>query len=69
MRRPSGHKLAVAHDQIGVGDFVEVTAAARIDIVRSRKRRGTVIDFEMYEVVRLFSAEEVKVSTSYHNQS
>lgn len=62
IRRSNGQNMLIAPDQIQVGDFVEVTAAARIELVRTRKRRGTVIEFEMYEVAKLFSDEQVQVS-------
>ncbi|KAH9853915.1 hypothetical protein C2E23DRAFT_693745, partial [Lenzites betulinus] len=56
IRRPSGSKIAVAPTLLTKGDFVEVTASARIETVRTRKRNGTIVSFEMHEVVRLYNA-------------
>ncbi|KAI0335954.1 hypothetical protein GY45DRAFT_1235425, partial [Cubamyces sp. BRFM 1775] len=53
IRRPNGSNMAVAYDVLQPGDFVEVSATAYVEVVRTRKRRGTVIQFEMHEVVRL----------------
>ncbi|KAI9067025.1 hypothetical protein FKP32DRAFT_1564574 [Trametes sanguinea] len=65
IRRPNGTLMEVVPDALKRGDFVEVTVAARIEAFRSRKRRGVNVQFEMHGVVRLFSAEEVKVSVFY----
>ncbi|KAJ3006617.1 hypothetical protein NUW54_g3870 [Trametes sanguinea] len=59
LRRPSGDHIAVSSDVITVGDFVEVTATAHVELIRSRKRRGAKVTFQMHEVVRLYSAREV----------
>ncbi|KAI9067884.1 hypothetical protein FKP32DRAFT_1609134 [Trametes sanguinea] len=59
-RRPNGSTIDVVPDALRRGDFVEVTATARIEVQRSRKRRGVFVQFEMHEIVRLLSAQEVK---------
>ncbi|KAI0649232.1 hypothetical protein C8Q79DRAFT_500650 [Trametes meyenii] len=60
IRRSTGANLAVAAEVIRPGDFVEVTATASIEVLRTCRRRGTNVHFEMHEVVRLMSAKDVK---------
>ncbi|KAH9848186.1 hypothetical protein C2E23DRAFT_740110, partial [Lenzites betulinus] len=62
VRRPNGSKMRVSPEALRTGDFVEATVTANIRILRSRKHRKTVVEFEMHEVVRLWSAGEVNVS-------
>ncbi|KAI9059959.1 hypothetical protein FKP32DRAFT_1578977 [Trametes sanguinea] len=65
IRRSNGTVVDVVPDVLKRGDFVEVTASARIEVMRSRKRRGVNVQFEMHEVVRLLTAPEVKVCVDY----
>ncbi|KAI9064827.1 hypothetical protein FKP32DRAFT_1533715, partial [Trametes sanguinea] len=60
VRRPNGSTLEVVPDVLKHGDFVEVTATARVEVLRSRKRRGVMVQFEMHEVVRLLTGQEAK---------
>ncbi|KAH9855229.1 hypothetical protein C2E23DRAFT_725049, partial [Lenzites betulinus] len=62
VRRPNGTNIPVSPDAIRRGDFIEVAVTAHIRTVVSRKRRQTIVDFAMHEVVRLWSAREAKVS-------
>ncbi|KAL1941338.1 hypothetical protein VTO73DRAFT_7155 [Trametes versicolor] len=61
VRRPNGANMRVAADVLKTGDFVEVSVAANIRLMCSRKRRETVVEFCMYDVVRLWTAKEAKV--------
>ncbi|OSC97377.1 hypothetical protein PYCCODRAFT_1471895 [Trametes coccinea BRFM310] len=60
VRRPSGEDAPVAFDIIGKGDFVEVAVTAHIEVVRTRRQHGSIITFEMHEVVRLATAKDVE---------
>ncbi|KAL7281809.1 hypothetical protein ACG7TL_005132 [Trametes sanguinea] len=60
-RRANGENMEIAHSALRRGDFVEVSAYADLNIIRRNRKTGTVINFAMEEVVRLWSAEESKV--------
>lgn len=65
IRRNNGENMPVASDAIGRGDFVEVTVTARIEVIRTRRSQGSKVSFIMHDVVRLWSAQEAKVSEGH----
>ena len=61
VRRANGENMEVASTSLQRGDFVQVSAFADIRIMYQRKRVGTVIQFGMTEVLKLWSVSEAKV--------
>ncbi|KAI0708644.1 hypothetical protein C8Q76DRAFT_626958 [Earliella scabrosa] len=62
MRRANGQNVLIAHEAIQPGDFVEVSVALDIRVMRTKTARTTVIQFAPQEVVRLWSAADIQVS-------
>ncbi|KAI0323218.1 hypothetical protein GY45DRAFT_1341584 [Cubamyces sp. BRFM 1775] len=57
----SVHKAwKIVHMCICARDFIEILVAPKIEVVRSRKKRCTFVNFEMHEVVLLYTAKEVQ---------
>ena len=63
-RRKNGQNMIITPEALAEGDFVEVSIALDITVVRSKKQRGTVVRFSPQEVVRLWTAEEAQVSAN-----
>ncbi|KAI9059621.1 hypothetical protein FKP32DRAFT_1579542 [Trametes sanguinea] len=63
-RRANGENMEIAPTALRRGDFVEVSVYADIHMFRRNRRVVTAVSFAMKEVVRLWTAEEWKVSVA-----
>lgn len=61
-RRENGQNMEIAPTALRRGDFVEVSVFVDIQMVRRKQQMGAMIRFSMREVVRLWGAEDARVS-------
>lgn len=64
--RANGQNIEISNNILREGDFVEVLIAVGIEVIRMKKKWGTVVHFTLQEVVRLWTMAEVKVSEFLH---